>query len=379
MSIVVARPRRDFVRARVSRTGNMVPRSNYNRINPVTGDLLYNAGKLGYKVYNDLMGPSTKRYSRSIGKIPKRPASAPYQKSKAEPLKVRKNDRHTPNKPVGRIAKMEKKLNDICEVTNNNISTFTEKKYEGTNLVCAVGQQSWLSLPVGTGTDFRSIMTGLRYWNVTTNTYDTVNIGASNGATNLDIHYQCSKLEIKNNYQVPVRVNVYIAHTKVDTNLGSLDYLLADIPSYSNMTTKEQLGVYLTDSQLVRTNYNVKKMVTTILAPGESVKTNHTEKNCRNIDMEWLNATGGFYTYAKKLHSYEWIINIEGCPSHSSTIFSQVSNASAAVDIIYEDQMKCKYQGGSNSTYLRVTDARDKSGIKLQSQQTCDNQAYSAS
>ena len=164
-----------------------------------------------------------------------------------------------------------------------------------------------------------------------------------------------TKIEVRNNHQVPNKCTIYVCRPKLDTSIDPVTAFtngLADIGSPSGSSPL----VYLSDSDEFTKLWKIESSVTKRLNPGDYMT--HTVSR-KDITYSPAFTDSHSMTYQNKFGSYVILVKLEGCLGHSSGNSAQVGTLLSAVDVQYTTKWEVKYDAGVDLKYVYITDASD--------------------
>lgn len=340
-----------------------MPISNSNRFwdyfryaGPVAGYLGREAIRYGAKVagraaYNYL---TTKRQKLSTGRY--------------EPIRVR---------PAKNVAQLKRKVQKLERRSKEGETTLDYRTRSPVTWVKPVNQNFMDVTHFWGLSSVNDVMTRLQYYDEASQTFVTRSQTGTNDQKSIYVDYVETKCSIKNSYQVPLKIEIYVASTKTDTNTFPntfYDQGVADIViDPVTMLPSNQL-IKLSDAKKLNRYYKITKKVTKVLMPGQSVVSSHKIKGFM-YDPTTVNAN----VFQTQLKGHCWILR--AVPSTQgighNTAGSAVGIISGQVDVIYDTHVIVKYDGGINARRLYVNDQSGAIGDSALTgvQYISDNQA----
>lgn len=281
----------------------------------------------------------------------------------------RRRRRYAPKKSLkSQVKQLTKQVNalDSLHIYRNRSA------YEA---LCSVNQSTHTGSQIGSITDFETGLTDLRY-------YDPANPGtlvtAAGGTGTFTRDFRMNmygSLRVKNNYQVPVKITMYLCRVKNDTSLTALT-CFTDGLTDSGAPSSTSTLVYLSDSELFKDLYKIEKTKSKLLKPGNHM---FLAGNTGWVDYSPSISDSHNLDFQKSLKSFAILIRIEGDIAHDSSA-DQQGLAAGGVDVVKDVTIKTKYNSGGASLKTIVVSSTGLSSFTngaVQSQVVVDNQAYS--
>lgn len=283
------------------------------------------------------------------------------------------------SKPIVKAKKttLKKQIKDLKKVVSSDQAYHTHRAAAAEDLLASAGQVAQ-SFYVGSSTPtMETAVANLRYYDpAVPGTLVTAN--AATGTYSRVLHFSSinGKIEVRNNYQIPCKVRVYLALPKQDTNISPSSYFSDGVTDQviSGATTSPLL--FPTDIDVLTEAYKMKLVKNTLLEPGKQFTVSHTVKaidyNPAMVDIHQL-------SYQKKYKNFLWYVRVEGPLAHD-TIADQQGLADCGVDIQYLTTYKIIYDAGVNLNDYSYAESRDTTftnGAVVSNKPVSDNQSYS--
>lgn len=274
---------------------------------------------------------------------------------------------------------LKKQVKDLQKKVASDQAYHTHRTAVSGDISSANAQSSFNQISGVTVASLESACANLRYYDpATPGTLVTAN--ASTGTYSRVIHFSSvnSKLEVRNNYQVPCKVRVYLATPKQDTSITPLGYYTDGITDQviSGVSTTPLL--YPTDIDLVNKAYKLDLVKNRLLEPGQQITVSQT---VNNIDYNPAMFDTHNLSYQKKYKNFIWVIRLEGCLGHEATADEQ-GISQCEVDYQMINTYKIIYDAGTNLNDISYADSRTSTftgPVLLSNKPVSDNQSYSAS
>lgn len=313
---------------------------------------------------------------RRRGTIPTRG----YMLAKTKTRKRRKRNLYKRKRfSSAKLYKMNRQLRNVTRKVKNDQAYHTFKLADSNRFVIAnIGECLHSQVAAISTTSQETAMANLRYYNPSVpGTLVTANAATGTYSRIVHIESMTTKLNIRNNYQVPCIVTVYCCKPKQDTNVAVLTY-------YSDGATDQVISggsvvtppLYITDIDLVNESWKVKKLKKRYLRPGDEITVRHSEYN---IDYDPSMVDTHNLAYQAKYKNYALITRLEGVIAHD-TAADESAMYLAGIDTQYTHIYKFIYDAGVNLNDIFIDDNRDQSftnGGVVSNMPIADNQSYS--
>lgn len=293
---------------------------------------------------------------------------------------------------TGRVTRRKKRVSrkpvrlqlaQVRKIVEADQATHTYKSITRSGAGCAIGECSHTDWTVNTISDIETAIANFRYYNPA----DPANLTTASAATGTYsrlIHMRSvyGKLEIRNNYQVPCKVKVYLVKPKGDTNIAPVTY-------YNNGITDQVLGfaspdhttpgLNLSDIDVFKDQWSIKVLKDVILEAGAQTTVSHS---VQNIEYDPSLADAHTVAYQTKWKNFGFIIRIEGVIAHDTTAGNELSTLQARVDVFKTVKFVFNYDAGTSLNDIYLVDARPTAftnGGVITNKPIADNQDYSQS
>lgn len=171
-----------------------------------------------------------------------------------------------------------------------------------------------------------------------------------------------SRLEVANNYRVPVLVEIFLCKVRSDTNQSPISALSAGFADIGALNVIDILSE-AKDSAILTDLYSVKRKKKLVLYPGQEISCYHYGKqfgyNTSLVSTHNLQ-------YVKQFKSYSWLVRVSGLVMHGSASTS-VGNSQAGVDIVENNEILIIYDGGSDITEVQTSSTTPSVTTPIQS------------
>lgn len=251
------------------------------------------------------------------------------------------------------VKRLQGKLTKLKRLDDATTGTLTYRSGVASRVTSLDNQQSANVYEGCTAANIELALAQTKYFNPSVpGTLTTGSSAAGTYQRNTLIESFSSRLKIRNNYQVPCELVVYLASVRDDTGQSVKEAWTAGVPDGSNLTDTTDLNQYPTDYNLVKDLWHLKKLYGSTLESGKGITVSHTIK-----DVEYDSATFDTHSlqYQKEFKAFQFLIVMKGCIAHDSTLANEIGVISSLLDIEQVNTVKVKYAAGINITYTYVT------------------------
>lgn len=273
---------------------------------------------------------------------------------------------------------LKKEVKQIKRQLNADSARHVYKSLTGTSYSCAVNQCVYGQNDIVSGTLLETFMANLRYYDPST-PGTLITASGATGTFQREVHFKNvhSTLEIRNNYQIPCKVKVYLLKPKGDTAITPTTYYNNSITDQliggGSTTTK---GVFPTDLRAFMAQWSVQCVKDVILDAGATIYARHNTGQFR-YDPSLFDSHS--LDYQSKFKSCSWFIRIEGVFGHD-TAAAERTTLAGQVDINMLTRAEIIYDAGTVLDDLYVNNAHSASftnGGVVSNKPIADNQALS--
>lgn len=273
------------------------------------------------------------------------------------------------------IRSNKKQIQRLKQMTDNDTGTHVFRiRYTG-RLLAGVNESQHMQQFGCDALALENALTNLKYYNPSVPGTLTTASGAS-GTFSHKFLFQTihTQFKIRNNYQSPCKVTVYIVTPKNDTSKAPLTTFTDGLADIGSPTSTSPL-VFITDSLVFKNLYKIEKSITKVLDAGKSCKMSYTIKDLL-YDTSYFDAHTSSYKKIEGAHAY--IVRLEGVLGHDTTLDEQ-GYLAAGIDWEAENKFVIKYNAGIDLYQVEITDNADTftNGGVVSSKPVADNQGYS--
>lgn len=259
---------------------------------------------------------------------------------------------------------------------NARTATHVRRERGCTRIKC-LDRQALVSEIVSGGnlTSIEAAAGNLRYFDANTNTLVTKN--PMTGTYSRDICMSIvRRLTLRNNYQVPCKLQVWSCIPKDATSVTAHSAWLSGLVDQGGISSTSPLA-YISDSRDLTDMYSIKKMVGKTLMPGQSA---FVRQICPKFDYTISTNDHHVLEYQKRQGGHIFLIRVTGVIAHDSGGVAECLTTAAGVDVLIDITYKFEYDAGKNLEDYSIDDntaaSFTTSGV-LSSRPVVDNQTYS--
>lgn len=324
-----------------------------------------------YFFKNKILPTNTMAYPRRPRT--RRSSTAKKYKRKAKRSRKAKTKRYSRPK-----TSLKKKVQQISRQLNSDRARHVYKYIHAWDLASAINGVNYASQDFCTGTQIEGFMANLRYYDPSV----PGTLVTASGATGTyqreiffkNVHATC---EVRNNYQVPCKVKIYLVQPKGDTNISPTTY-------YNNSITDQLIGggsvvtpaIYPTDLNAFMAQWKCKCIKDVYLDAGATVIVQHSTGSFK-YDPALFDSHN--LDYQNKFKTFSFLIRLEGVIGHDTTA-DQQTTLDASVDMQFNARAEILYDAGINLDDIYLSNNRaatfTNSGV-VSNKPIADNQAWS--
>lgn len=318
----------------------------------------------------------------------------PYKRSSTTRKAYRKRSKKATNRKNSkkRFTKKRKSMSKITRTLTKQVKTLqkavnvdkakhTFKSAEAFDLKALIGRCNHAIYNGVTKGTLETASANLRYYDPAVPA-TLVTADANTGSYSRDIHFKrfTAKLNIRNNYQVPCRVKVYLLKPKVDSNDSPITTYtngLADQVINAGVDETDAL-MYINDIERMKEIWKIDCVLDIGLEPGQETATSHT---VGPINFDPAHIDDHSNAYQKVLKSFVYVIRVEGVVGHDTAADEQTLLLSG-IDIQGFRKAEIEYDAGVALNDIYMVDYRAQSftnGGVCSLKPVADNIAYSVS
>lgn len=163
-----------------------------------------------------------------------------------------------------------------------------------------------------------------------------------------------SVITFRNNYSVPVKLELWICRPKADTDQAPVNAITNGFADIGGLAITDPLSKPL-DSFILRDLWTLKKKKKVILQPGQSCTSYHSEKPF-SFDTSLVDTHN--LSYIKQFKANSWLYRVEGVLAHDS-VADQQGHQKAGVDLTLDKTFVIKYDAGIDLNFVITSNSSD--------------------
>lgn len=275
------------------------------------------------------------------------------------------------------VTKLKKDVRSLQTRARDGEAILTYRFRSTGKVTCPVNLQTFSPVTAVSILTIETILQNMLYFDPS----DPSNLITANGISagyerNYRFKSMYMKTTFKNNYQVPVKITVYLSIPRVDTNITPIQAFIngmADNPGGALSVTSPLS--YVSDSSQFKKLWNIIKSQSILLQPGQEYVISHSSAG---FNYDPANSDHHTSSYQKSYNSYSLDVRVEGVLGHDVTL-NEVGFLQGGVDITTDRIFKLVYDAGIQLDYVRTLDTSQpftNSGV-VSSHPIADNIAYS--
>lgn len=331
------------------------------------------ANRVSNIVMNKAVGAALTAGAAYAGRRLARPASQAARPMSAIKPKSKPKGKGSKAKSTSQLAKQVANLSRKVSVDQGTLTFYSRQT---SRCLASVNQCAYLEVGGVPNSAYEDVLAQLRFFDsATPNTL----VQASGASATYKRDYLFSyyhTIDVRNNYQVPCKVTMYIVTPKADTSILPVTAFTNGLTDIGSPSSTSSL-LYPTISPQFNQLWKIQDSKTKFLQPGQMASISSAEKN---ISYDPSLTDSQTSDYQKKNKACVIFVRVEGCLAHD-TANDQQGFAQAGVDISYVRKMICKYDAGIELDFVYINDTADAftNGAVVSSYPVADNIGYSLS
>lgn len=312
---------------------------------------------------------------------PKRPAFGRRRRTRRSTKKKQyKGSKTRKSRKTFRRTKpsLRKEVKQIKRQLNADSARHVYKQMVANQLVCTLNAVNYTYSDVITCSNLETFASQLRYYDpAVPGTLVTAPGGTGTFQRELYFKSVSCSVDVRNNYQVPVKVKVYLCKPKGDTNIAPTTY-------YTNSITDQLIGggglttpgVYPTDLVAFTSQWSIKCLKDVTLDAGAYFTVSHKVGPFR-YDPSLVDSHA--LEYQPKYKSFAIMFRVEGVVGHD-TAAAQYTTLPAGIDYSLTNRAEIIYDAGVILDDIYVSNLRSgtfTNGGVVTNKPIADNQGYS--
>lgn len=269
----------------------------------------------------------------------------------------RKNTKKVPKKVKSVTKVLQKQVKQLQKAVNVDKATHTFKQCNASSIKSLIGRCNHTAFGGSSVAELETACTYLRYYDpAVPGTLVTANANTGSFARDVAFKNYYTKLTMRNNYQVPARVKVYLCKVKNDCNetpLTTYTTAIADQVITAGVDETDQL-IHLTEIERVKEVWNVDCVIDKVLEPGQEAVTTHSTGPF-NFDPSHVDSFTNAYQQVYK--GFAYVMRIEGVLAHD-TAAAEYSLAAAGIDYELTRKAIIEYDAGVDLDDIYIVEGR---------------------
>jgi len=254
-------------------------------------------------------------------------------------------------KPKTKGQKLAKQVRHLQKQVNANTSTLKYKSKVFGSVKASANQCAYIAYSITTSS-LETVLQNLRYFDPSApGTYKTVDFTTGTQSKSVEAQFY-SKIELRNNYKVPVIVDVYCVVPKQDTNITPDTAVSNGLTDLGISSASTEVQCFPTESPQFRDLYKIVKHSQVELQPNLA-ETFSWSSDRFDYDPSIVDSHN--QTFQKEMRSQSWLIRVMGIVAHDSSVLTEISQAPCGVDFVVNRHYTIKYPGGADFEYMIVS------------------------
>lgn len=329
--------------------------------------------------YTDLLHPVARAAGRYVWNRAFRRPGPPRRNIRRRVIRRRRplaGRRLDPHKGPLTKAKIRKKLRSICTFMKEQEAVHVHKRRDRTQCKANANETCYHEFITGGSiTHHEAAVATLRYFDPGTNTLVTQSAAA--GSYKRDIKMSIvRKLTVANNFQVPVRVDIWSCKPKNTTSTPVVTAMTNSLVDQNAPSATSPL-IWPRDATSLSPIWTLNKLGGKVLKPGETMVKKSFQKNFKyKFDIADVQTS----TYQKQFAGHVFLLRITGVYGHDTIVANQVTEMPCGVDAVAEATYSIKYNAGKDLHDITLDDNVDATFTNAGVVSNCplaDNQSYS--
>lgn len=240
-----------------------------------------------------------------------------------------------------KVKRLSKNVRSLQKAVAAERSSYTMRDLETNRTVCGENAIAWRDVDLCSLDTLQSACASWRMYDAATNAPVTANPVTGTYSREIRIS-SYSRIVIRNNYNIAVKVDAYICVPKADTDQIPSSALTSGLVDQGGVALTVP-SVQLTDSDVFNKLWRIVKKRSKLLLPGREMYLTHSTGeityNGSVVDTHNL-------TFQQQLKAAVCIYRVEGVVAHDSGVTSEQGLAAAGVDHYHKRVWKAKYDSG---------------------------------
>lgn len=257
------------------------------------------------------------------------------------------------------IAALGNQVRSINKAIKRDLSTHIHRACTADRLLTgSPGIAGNVAVDVVSAASLQLYMANLRYYDpATPGTLVTANPAVPTFSHDVVFKNIYSKVEFRNNYQVPCDIKVYLAKCKHDTNDPLLTTYAAGITDQVNSSgspSATSMLLYYSDIERVTEQWDLDCVIDKRLEPGQEAECSHSTGEFSFDPSHYDSDTTA---YQKQFKAFQWVVRLTGVLGHD-TAQDEQTTLNAGVDYQYMTKVEIHYDAGINLNDIFIDENR---------------------
>jgi len=161
-----------------------------------------------------------------------------------------------------------------------------------------------------------------------------------------------SRIDVRNNYKVPVVVDIYCVTAKQDTNIAPTTSVTNGLTDLGISSPSTDIQCFPTESPQFQDLWKIVKHSQVELQPNLETT---LKWSCDPFSYDPSIVDSHNQTFQKEMRSMAWFIRVMGVLAHDSSVTTDIGQAPAGVDVMNTRIFTIKYPGGADFEYMITT------------------------
>lgn len=264
---------------------------------------------------------------------------------------VRKKQRFV--RPKNKLKRAVRELQHQARANEGEL-VYRERQV-GRNITDAVNECSLESVSGSSLVKLETVVANLRYFNpAIPGTYTTVDFTSGTQSKSVRIKMY-SKLNVRNNYHVACKVDVYLCVPKNDNSISTTQAITNGYADIGGVDIDSSL-MWPTDSPQFVQLWKIAKHKSIHLKGGSECNLSFS-KGYFDYDPSVYDSHNE--TYQKAYGSHQYLIRVSGVMAHDSVVATEEGFSKAGIDYSVVTTYTARYAAGADIKYIIINDSAD--------------------
>jgi len=291
----------------------------------------------------------------------------------------KKRQRIRPVKLAKELTRLNNKVTTLSKESKNCHSVLQYYNRSSGRMLGSVAQSKFSYLTASSVANYEAVLAQLRFFNpASPGTLTTADGSTGTYAREYYFKSVYSRIDLVNNYQVPVVVRLYCVTPKSDTSTSPETSFTNGLADCGNPSSTSPC-IHPTDSKEFMDTWNIQFSKKIILSPGQGCFGNYSVKDIYYAPQIYDSIS---LSYQKRFKTFAWCARIEGVLGHDTSANEQ-SLLGCGVDYVWSTKYVVHYDnGGTPIEFIYINDTSPTSftnGGVISEKPVADNIGYSVS